>query len=641
MIEPSMARLLHFTILQPVCLPCMVMPPHIRWYSLMYRKFTTFAAPWCLTRLSWGTTCRGARIRWCYIEARGPCIPYNTERNDRRPQVQAANGQHELPRGEEERNVRQNIDVRARAVTRQRHLVQPCASMARNAEVVSELTGDMSAVAADSPMGIMMRYMHVARRGQLSTGLGQTNIVNIVGPPAKRAEGSRSLQTQSASRRRNPEDASESERPSKKQRLGSRNEVDMRWLQDEIVGIREIREFVLATGHPRPGEIPTSSLFSRVQTAKPRRGFASRHFIPSTSNGQAKKKAPAREASPAWDCEQGSLPHESSVPPHPDIAATDSSQITVNSAPSVDNEQAPSAAFRSRQAQNARRQHWLPWQDRFLVQEIFSHRPFLAPAGKAREEAWDKLAVALLEDSAQSGSAIDRTGDSCRSRFKRLVDAHKSSETRSLQKTGTNEEIDGHIETMTELVSLLDAQSDDRANKSLRAKGKEELEAQAALELRDAAMKGRVLRQALTDVTQLEDSTLREKAGQRESKSKRQRSTTPPASEPQSSQSKENLRPTAKRICTSNQIIEAAIQTHQQSAAEQLAAARELDKQRHEELMAGFNNLAKGFAGLTDIMRRHLEHDDEVRKAEQEARARESERLNDMLRLIFLQKPSS
>lgn len=73
---------------------------------------------------------------------------------------------------------------------------------------------------------------------------------------------------------------------------------------------------------------------------------------------------------------------------------------------------------------------------------------------------------------------------------------------------------------MTELVSLLDAQSDDWANKSLRAKAKEELEAQAALELRDAAMKGRVVRQVLTDVTQLEDSTTRERAGQRQSKSK-------------------------------------------------------------------------------------------------------------------------
>lgn len=70
---------------------------------------------------------------------------------------------------------------------------------------------------------------------------------------------------------------------------------------------------------------------------------------------------------------------------------------------------------------------------------------------------------------------------------------------------------------MTDLVSLLDAQSDKQANKSLQVKTKEELESQAALQLREAAMKGRVTRQALIDVTQLDDSTLRERAGQRTS----------------------------------------------------------------------------------------------------------------------------
>ena len=97
------------------------------------------------------------------------------------------------------------------------------------------------------------------------------------------------------------------------------------------------------------------------------------------------------------------------------------------------------------------------------MQEISNHQPFLTPAGKACEDAWDKLVITILEDSTRNGSVIDRTGNSCHSRFKRLVDAHKvhcyvsgmnililiwaqSSETCSLQKTGTNEEIDSHIE---------------------------------------------------------------------------------------------------------------------------------------------------------------------------------------------------
>ena len=54
--------------------------------------------------------------------------------------------------------------------------------------------------------------------------------------------------------------------------------------------------------------------------------------------------------------------------------------------------------------------------------------------------------------------------------------------------------------------------------------------------------------------------------------------------------------------------------------------------------MVGFNNLAQGFTRLTDIMHKHFEHEDEVQKLEQEVHAKKSERLNDMLCLIFLQK---
>ena len=138
-----------------------------------------------------------------------------------------------------------------------------------------------------------------------------------------------------------------------------------------------------------------------------------------------KKKAPAWVTSPAWDCQQGSLPKELLPPPPPDITALGSSQDTVNSAPPVGNEQAPSAAFNSWQSQNAQGQHWLPWQDWFLVQEISNHWPFLPAVGKACKDAWDKLAMATLEDSTQNGLVINRTGSSCHSWFKHLVDAHK------------------------------------------------------------------------------------------------------------------------------------------------------------------------------------------------------------------------
>jgi len=54
--------------------------------------------------------------------------------------------------------------------------------------------------------------------------------------------------------------------------------------------------------------------------------------------------------------------------------------------------------------------------------------------------------------------------------------------------------------------------------------------------------------------------------------------------------------------------------------------------------MGGFTCLADSIAGLTDVMRAHLENDAAQCQAEAEVHAKESERLNDMLRMIFLQK---
>lgn len=50
------------------------------------------------------------------------------------------------------------------------------------------------------------------------------------------------------SKRRGREDADNGERPTKKQRRASafRDEVDMRWMRDEITGIRESLEKIIA-----------------------------------------------------------------------------------------------------------------------------------------------------------------------------------------------------------------------------------------------------------------------------------------------------------------------------------------------------------------------------------------------------------
>ena len=73
---------------------------------------------------------------------------------------------------------------------------------------------------------------------------------------------------------------------------------------------------------------------------------------------------------------------------------------------------------------------------------------------------------------------------------------------------------------MTELLALVEAESAAKATKSTSAKAKVSIEEQAALELREAAMRGCVDRQTLADINQLEDSSAREKAGQQEKKLK-------------------------------------------------------------------------------------------------------------------------
>jgi hypothetical protein len=183
------------------------------------------------------------------------------------------------------------------------------------------------------------------------------------------------------------------------------------------------------------------------------------------------KKSTKRIASPAWDCEDSSLP-EGSQDPHTPPAAHNAS---LSQAPSgSSSQQHQDSALQSqqpisdlRQSQNAKGAPWKPWQDRFLASEVDKLRPFLQPAGPLRKAAWNELAKVLLEDSKALGpeSMIDRTGEACRSRFARLLDAQKvrqhlvfmralltrsdfqqANDTRSLQKTGTDEEVNGFIE---------------------------------------------------------------------------------------------------------------------------------------------------------------------------------------------------
>ncbi|KIJ48870.1 hypothetical protein M422DRAFT_247235 [Sphaerobolus stellatus SS14] len=268
---------------------------------------------------------------------------------------------------------------------------------------------------------------------------------------------------------------------------------------------------------------------------------------------------------------------------------------------SQDTSQSPAG---NRQARNAKNPHWQPWQDRFLAKVVFTYRPFLVDRREVAA-AWDELAQRLLEDSRSQGprSVIDRTGGACRTRFKRLIRTHKINETKSLQKTGTDEEVSDHIKTMTELVALVDGHEASKAEFLSTTKKQQDLQQKAALEMRDAAMKGCVPRTKLTDVTQLPEATVREKQGQRKRKST------------SSEADKENEFPVRK--CSRHQsAIEKVLQQREMADQQQLQAAREQDEHRHAEIKGGMDRMADSINQLACALNSQSKRDAE-RNAQQ------------------------
>lgn len=112
----------------------------------------------------------------------------------------------------------------------------------------------------------------------------------------------------------------------------------------------------------------------------------------------------------------------------------------------------------------------------------------------------------------------------------------QKNETRSLQSTGTNEEVNHHIEVrnidfqlnqhklmftnqrLTSLVSLLDDVSNARAAKTKEKQRKVSLEDEASWQLREASMKGLVRGETLVDVSTLLSVSIREKQAQQGTK---------------------------------------------------------------------------------------------------------------------------
>ncbi|KAJ7589238.1 hypothetical protein C8J56DRAFT_888833 [Mycena floridula] len=133
--------------------------------------------------------------------------------------------------------------------------------------------------------------------------------------------------------------------------------------------------------------------------------------------------------------------------------------------------------------------------------------PFEQARGDFTRHAWGHVSVDLVTASTRNGGPpMNRTGEACQARFKAILNKHKKDQTRSAQKTGTFEEVDAHIQSqvMDQLQALHEAKDIEKDRKSSAAKKKDNVKKQAALEIRDAAMKGVVSREALTDMADID-----------------------------------------------------------------------------------------------------------------------------------------
>ncbi|KIJ51636.1 hypothetical protein M422DRAFT_243937 [Sphaerobolus stellatus SS14] len=321
-----------------------------------------------------------------------------------------------------------------------------------------------------------------------------------------------------------------------------------------------------------------------------------------TTRSQANNQSHDRpQKSPSWDCENGSLPKD--TPSAVMSCSASPEQSIVASLESGEDGSGEEVEEGSKQVKNARSPPWLPWQDRFLAAEVLKHQPFLA-THRDTQQAWKNLAQELENDSKKKGTAICRTGPACSARFKKILAAHKQDETRSLQKTGTNEEVDEHVRVMTDLVALIDGHMAAKEHVSMGVKAKASKEQKAALELRDAAMKGMRPRNTLSDIAQLDGAMTHEKQSQR----KRKRAQTADSAE----SDKENSVPSVAKRSRNQITLASVLQQREEEDTKHLEEACARDERRHEQLVNGFERLTRGLATLTDTIQYSMRRDSEA-----------------------------
>ncbi|KIJ37148.1 hypothetical protein M422DRAFT_260303 [Sphaerobolus stellatus SS14] len=273
--------------------------------------------------------------------------------------------------------------------------------------------------------------------------------------------------------------------------------------------------------------------------------------MPPVTRRQAQQHQPER--SPSWECETGSLPVDDSQPPSP--TSSPNSDIGSDTGVGSDEEDFEDPSNNNKHVRNARSPNWLPWQDRFLLREVSAHRPILASRHDAAAER-NSLAARLKENSRKQ--------------------AHRQNETHSLQKTGANEEIDEHVQTMTNVVGLIGGNQASKKEFLNTKKEQHKLE----MEMCDAMLKGHVPREILTNITQLGQGTVHEKQGQWKQKLNAC-----------DDLDKENDPSHVSKWPHRQNVLEKVLMCREESDQRLLEAAHEQDERRHGELRDGLTRI--------------------------------------------------
>ncbi|THU89561.1 hypothetical protein K435DRAFT_802630 [Dendrothele bispora CBS 962.96] len=328
----------------------------------------------------------------------------------------------------------------------------------------------------------------------------------------------------------------------------------------------------------------------------------------------------AHQSSPGWECEEGDLPEEDPVQLEGTQEVAEEPGDEGEDLP--DNEEHDTLSSDTHptdtvQSRNARAPKWRPWQDRYLVKMVDQLRPFEANRHEANE-AWDNLAFELLEESTEKdeNNPVDRTGTACRSRFFLLVKFHEAEQTRSKQKTGTDEEVSEHIRLLDDLVEQVHANKIEGRNTSAQAQKKADMEKQAGLEIRDAAMRGIAQRENLTDIAD-ENAPLRERQGQR----KRRRS---------SSEASEKGNIKKGRYSK----LEEVLTQHNRDDEERLKEAHERDEMHHQEILEVQNRTIDVLKDLNESIKDMHRESQELRHRDRETQHQQSQLLASLATLV-------